>query len=81
MNGLQAELPAIDQLAEDYEGRVTVVAPAWKSSLEDTARVAERLLPSGRVLWGLDETEEVFSAYAVGSQPAGAIVSAGGENW
>lgn len=58
---------------------MTVVAPAWKSSLESTARVAEQLLPSGRVLWGLDETEEIFSAYGVGAQPAGAVVSAGGE--
>ncbi len=72
-------MPAIDRLAEEYEGRVTVVAPAWKSSLENTARVVDRLLPSGRVLWGMDYTQEIFGAYGVGYQPAGAIVSARGE--
>jgi hypothetical protein len=65
-------------LAEEYEGRVTVVGPAWKSSLEDTAEVAEALMPSGRVLWGLDETQEIFSAYGIGGQPAGAIIAADG---
>ncbi len=72
-------MPAFERLAEEYEDRVTVVAPAWKSSLENTAGVADRLLPSGRVLWGMDYTEEIFSAYGVGYQPAGAIVSANGE--
>ncbi len=69
----------MERLAEEYEGRVTVVAPAWKSSLEDTARVADQLIPSGRVLWGMDYKEEIFSAYGVGYQPAGAIVSANGQ--
>lgn len=72
-------MPAVEGLAEEYEGRVTVVAPAWQSSLENTARVAEKLIPSGRVLWGLDETQEIFAAYGVKHQPAGAIVSARGE--
>lgn len=58
---------------------MTVVAPAWKSGLEETAAVADRLIPSGRVLWGMDYPEEIFSAYGVGYQPAGAIVSADGE--
>ena len=55
-----------------------VVAPAWKSSLENTTKVAETLLPSGKVLWGLDATQEIFAAYGVGGQPAGAIVAADG---
>ncbi len=71
-------MPAVDRLAEEYEGRVTIVAPAWKSSLENTARVAGDLMPSGRVLWGLDDTEEIFSAYGIGGQPAGAVVATDG---
>ena len=55
-----------------------MVAPAWKSGMEDTAEEADRLLRSGAVLWGLDEQEEIFSAYGVGGQPAGAIVAADG---
>ena len=54
------------------------MGPAWKSSLEDTAEVAEALMPSGRVLWGLDETQEIFSAYGIGGQPIGAMVPADG---
>ena len=65
-------------MAEEYEGRVRVVAPAWKSNLSNTARVAGDLLPSGQVMWGLDEAEDIFSAYGVGYQPAGAIVAADG---
>lgn len=68
----------MDRLAEEYEGRVVVVAPAWKSSLEDTADAAAQLIPSGKVLWGLDETQEIFAAYGIGGQPAGAIVAADG---
>lgn len=54
------------------------VAPAWKSSFEDTAAMAERRIPSGKVLWGLDGRQEVFEAYGIGGQPAGAIVAADG---
>lgn len=71
-------MPAIDRLAQEYEGRVAVVAPAWKSSLEDTAEAAADLIPSGKVLWGLDEAQEIFAAYGVGGQPAGALVAADG---
>jgi thioredoxin-like negative regulator of GroEL len=71
-------LPAFDKLAGEYEGRVAVVGPAWKSSLEDTAAVAERLLSSGKVMWGLDAEQEIFEAFGVGGQPAGAIIAADG---
>ncbi|MCQ3803930.1 MAG: hypothetical protein OXC98_00250 [bacterium] len=71
-------MPAVDQLATEYEGRVVFVAPAWKSSLEETAAMAERKIPSGQVLWGLDGSQEIFADYGIGGQPAGAIVSADG---
>ena len=57
---------------------MNAVEPACRSSLEDTAEVAEALMPSGRVLWGLDETQEIFSAYGIGGQPIGAMVAADG---
>ena len=69
----------MQRLAEEYEGRVTVVAPAWKSSLEETAAVADRFLTTGQVSWGMDYTQEIFAAFGFGYQPAGAIVSARGE--
>ena len=72
------QLPAIEMLGAEYQGRVVVLAPAVQSSLERAAAVAERLLPSGFVPWGLDADQEVFSAYGFRGVPAGAIVAADG---
>ena len=72
------QLPAIETLGAEYEGRAVVLAPAVQSSLERAAGVAERLLPSGLVPWGLDADQEVFSAYRFRGVPAGAVVSADG---
>jgi hypothetical protein len=67
-------LPVIDNLAAEYSGRVDFVAPAWKASFEATEARAEELFHSGRVLWGLDEGEEVFSAYGVAGQPVTVLI-------
>ena len=72
------QLPAIETLGAEYEGRAVVLAPAVQSSLDRAAGVAENLLPSGRVPWGLDADQEVFSAYGFRGVPAGAIVAADG---
>lgn len=72
------ELPAIDRLAGEYEGRVVFVAPAVDSSLDSATAVAESVLPSGKVMWGLDATKEIISAYGFNGVPSGAIVSADG---
>ena len=57
---------------------MVVLAPAVQSSLERAAGVAELLLPSGLVPWGLDADQEVFSAYGFRGVPGGAIVAADG---
>lgn len=54
---------------------MTFLAVAWKGSLADTAAKAEQLLTSGNVLWGLDETEVVFSAYGVPYQPVSVLIT------
>lgn len=72
------ELPAIDRLAGEYEGRAAFVAPAVDSSLASATAVAESVLPSGKVLWGLDATKEIASAYGFGGVPSGAIVAPDG---
>ena len=69
------ELPGIEKLASDYEDLVTFVAPAIDSSMAGAAGVVEHLLPSGRVLWGLDENNRVHEAYGFRGMPAGAIVA------
>ncbi len=66
----------MDQLATEYQGRVTFVAPAWKAGLSETSRRAEQLLSSGLIKWGLDEEQSIFSAYGVGYQPVSILVGA-----
>lgn len=63
-------MPVVDQLAEEYSDRVAFVAPAWKGTLEDTAARAAELMPSGDIMWGLDEHESTFTAFGVPYQPA-----------
>lgn len=72
------ELPAIDRLAGEYEGRAVFVAPAVDSSLAGATAVAESVLPSGKVLWGLDSTKEILSSYGFNGVPSGTIVAADG---
>ncbi|MCE2527330.1 MAG: hypothetical protein J4G00_07340 [Actinomycetia bacterium] len=71
-------MPAIAELAGEYQDRMAVVAPAVDSSLEGATLVAEGLFPSGRVLWGLDQNSEISSAYGFNGVPAGVIIAAGG---
>jgi hypothetical protein len=77
-------LPVVDVLAEEYSERVAFVAPAWKASFDATAEQADRLLTSGSVRWGLDESEGIFEMYGVPYQPATVLVGADGtivESW
>ena len=77
-------MPVVDALAGEYSDRVAFVAPAWKASFDATADQAARLLPSGDVRWGLDESEGIFQAYGVPYQPATVLIGADGtivESW
>ena len=69
-------MPSVDALAVEYQDRVAFVAPAWQSSLAETAEEADRLLRSGVVMWGLDENQQIFSAYGVRYQPVTILVGA-----
>ena len=68
-------MPVVDQLAVEFADRVEFVAPAWKGSFEDTERRSAELLRSGKVQWGLDSEEEIFSAYGVPYQPVTVLIS------
>lgn len=68
-------MPVVDSLAAEYADRVDFVAPAWKSSLEATRDRANELLLSGQIKWGLDEQEEIFSAYGVPYQPVSVLIA------
>lgn len=67
-------MPVIDQLAAEYSGQVAFVAPAWKGTPEDTADRAAELMPSGEVMWGLDEDESIFAAFGIPYQPAVVLI-------
>ncbi len=68
-------MPVVDKLAEEFSDRVTFVAVAWRSTLEKTAAGAANLMPSGEILWGLDEPEEIFALYEVPYQPVTVLVT------
>lgn len=69
-------MPVIDELAAEYQDRVAFVAPAWKADLSATSRRADQLLRSGAVKWGLDERQQIFSAYGIGYQPVTVLIGA-----
>ena len=69
-------MPVIDRLAAEYADRVDFVAPAWKSNFELTAERAAELLPSGRIMWGLDPKPwEIFAIYGVPYQPVTVLIA------
>jgi len=68
-------LPVVDSLAAEYSDRIDFVAPAWKSSFELTAARARELFRSGRIMWGLDEDEEIFGLYGVPYQPVTVLIA------
>ncbi|MCY3538363.1 MAG: hypothetical protein F4Y75_02940 [Acidimicrobiia bacterium] len=70
-------MPVVDNLALEYQGQIDVVGVAWASSYEETAEVAQRLLPSGATRWLLDEDDSIFGAFEVGYQPAGVLAANG----
>lgn len=69
-------MPVVDNLAAEYGDRVDFVAPAWKAGLGATRSRAEELLTSGRIMWGLDEEEEIFRLYGVVYQPVTVLIAA-----
>lgn len=69
-------MPVVDNLAQEYDDRITFVAVAWKGTAEDTAERASELMPSGSILWGLDASEEIFASYAVPYQPVTVLIGA-----
>lgn len=69
-------MPVVDSLAAEYAEQVDFVAPAWKSSYQATESRAEELFESGRILWGLDDDEDIFGRYGVPYQPVTVLIAA-----
>ena len=75
-------MPRIDAVASEYQDRVTFVAVAGRSTLEQSAlKVGDWFSPE-RVLWGYDDM--VWDLYGVVGQPVGFLISGDGRivsNW
>ncbi len=69
-------MPVVDAIAPDYTDDVTFLAVAGRASLEATTPRAAQLLPSGAVLWALDDS--VWSTYEVFGQPVTFAITADG---
>ena len=67
-------MPVVDAIAPDYADEVTFLAVAGRAPLDATTERAAELLPSGRVLWGLDES--IWETYGVFGQPVSFAISA-----
>jgi hypothetical protein len=67
-------LPVIDTIAPDYEGEVTFLAMGGRSGLDATTARAAELMPSGSMLWSLDDA--VWESYEVFGQPVTFAISA-----
>ncbi len=70
-------MPVVDAIAADYGDAVDFVAPAWKSDFARTESLAVATFVSGKVLWGLDEDEDIFEKYGVPYQPVTVLITAG----
>ena len=67
-------MPVVDRLAAEYSDRIDFVAPAWKER-ESTEARANELFPSGQIMWGLDESWEIFELYGVPYQPVTVLIA------
>ena len=68
-------MPVIDKLAAEYSDRIDFVAPAWKGTFEATSQRAAEVLPSGAVMWGLDEAQAIFELFGVPYQPVTVLIA------
>ena len=75
-------MPVVDAIATEYAGDVTFLAVAGRASFDASAPVAEALMPSGNIQWGLDES--LWEAFEVFGQPVTFAISHDGvivDNW
>ena len=69
-------MPVIDAVASDYQGRVTILAVAGRSTPEaSAARVGEWFSPD-RLMWGY--SDEMFGLFGVPGQPVSVLVTSDG---
>ena len=69
-------MPVIDAVASEYQGRVTILAVAGRSTPEaSAARVGDWFSPD-RLMWGY--SDEMFGLFGVPGQPVSVLVTSDG---
>jgi len=69
----------LEQVSADYEGQVAFLAIGGSGTAEATAERAEEWIPSGRVMWGLDESLRIWSIFGVSGTPSTILMGPDGE--
>ncbi len=64
-------MPVVDAIAPDYEGEITFVAIAGRSTLDKTTPAAGELLSN--LPWGLDDS--IWELYGIPGQPASVLIT------
>jgi hypothetical protein len=69
----------LDEISVDYEGQVTFVAVGGGGTLAATGERATEWMPSGRVLWGLDESQHVWDLIGASGTPSAVLLGPDGK--
>ena len=69
-------MPVIDAVAVDYEGRVTFVAVAGRSSLEASAERVGVWFSPDRLLWGY--SDDLWALFGIPGQPVSVLITSDG---
>lgn len=69
----------LEEISADYEGEVAFVAVGGSGTLAATGERANEWMPSGRVLWGLDESQHVWSLFGASGTPTTILLGPDGE--
>ena len=69
----------LEQLTADYEGQVAFLAVGGSGTALATAERAQEWIPSGRILWGLDDSQHVWSIFGVSGTPTTVLIGPDGE--
>lgn len=75
----RAELPALDAVAADYDGRLGILAVAGMGSPDRAADAADDWLGSGAIDWGYDDGGELWALFGVRGTPTSVVLAADGQ--
>ncbi len=69
-------MPVLEQVSVDYDGKVTFLAIAARGDVDTTAQRAREWIPSGRIKWAYDPSEDVWRFFGIRGTPTTLLLSA-----